>query len=282
MWFHTLQCAPGDAFLSGGCSTNDFTNPVFTSSPLCVDSSQNPTSCPASAATIAGWACASQTAQAASLTAQAVCCGQGLPSVLIAASSSEIADVQVSLIKTGAFSKVDGFDARSATPSVTQLLAYDAVLVYSYDPFHDATALGDNLADYRDAGGRVVEAVFATADVSLEGRWASNGYQLIGISIRGFGSETEPLTINQPTSPLVAGVKSLTATVAYKSKGRVTNGGEVVASWGSSDAPLIVRGVKDGRNLVALNFFPVSNRVDSNFWNINTDGAAIMRNALLF
>jgi len=55
----------------------------------------------------------------------------------------------------------------------------------------------------------------------------------------------------------------------------------VVARWGSG-APLIVRGVKDGRNLVALNFFPPSSRVAPNLWNITTDGAAIMRNALRF
>lgn len=60
------------------------------------------------------------------------------------------------------------------------------------------------------------------------------------------------------------------------------NTGVVVARWGSG-APLIVRGVKGGCNLVALNFYPtLASQVAPNSWNTNTDGAKIMRNALLF
>jgi hypothetical protein len=42
------------------------------------------------------------------------------------------------------------------TPSVTQLLQYDAVFTWCNYPYSDAVAMGDNLADYVDQGGRVI------------------------------------------------------------------------------------------------------------------------------
>lgn len=78
------------------------------------------------------------------------------------------------------FSQVDAVGAASSTPALAQLQKYDAVLVWSTAfGFDNAAALGDNLADYRVAGGRVVVAVFATADKPLQGRCASGGYNLI-------------------------------------------------------------------------------------------------------
>src|SRR4051812_40325992 len=43
---------------------------------------------------------------------------------------------------------VDTFDARSATPTLAQLQAYDDVVTYSDQPYADPGALGDVLADY--------------------------------------------------------------------------------------------------------------------------------------
>lgn len=195
--------------------------------------------------------------------------------MLIAAADlvDRLDDVQGLLNDTGAFSKVDVFNAANSTPSVAQLQAYDAVLVWSnvaftlgLNGFNDADAMGNNLADYRDAGGRVAVAVFANAAdlLKLRGRWEYDGYQLIDPTGQEEPEETAHLIINDPTSPLVAGVATLTAVQASRSTGEVINGGVVVASWGSG-TPLIVRGVKDGRNLVALNFFPVSSKVLFNF-----------------
>jgi hypothetical protein len=80
-------------------------------------------------------------------------------------------------------------------------------------------------------------------------------------------------------SPLVAGVTTLTATSGYKSTGAVANGGIAVANWGSGK-PLIIRGVKNGKNRAELNFYPPSITVRNDFWS--GDGAKIMRNALLY
>jgi hypothetical protein len=103
----------------------------------------DPVSCPTVAANITGWACSSKTELAVDLTAQAICCGEGVVEVqrrgvlIVAASAPELrADVQDLLNTTGAFARVDIFNAAQfgdATPSVAQLSAYEAVLVYS-DP----------------------------------------------------------------------------------------------------------------------------------------------------
>jgi hypothetical protein len=79
----------------------------------------------------------------------------------------------------------------------------------------------------------------------------------------------------------VATVTSLIAAQAFQSLGEVKTGAVVVALWGNN-VPLIVRGEVNGRRMAAINMFPPSSQVSPNFWNITTDGGAIMRNALLY
>ncbi|WP_437307033.1 hypothetical protein [Sorangium sp. So ce388] len=211
-----------------------------------------------------------------------VCTDGGADRVLVAGAPGDPSwnyDVQAQLNGTGAFSAVDVFNIQEATPTLADLQAYDAVLVYSdYAPF-DAATLGDNLATYHDGGGRVVVATFANASHPLGGRWANEGYHLIEPAGQDQPNETGPLGINEPGSALLTGVTSLGADSAYRSIGGPVNGGIVVATWGSG-APLIVRGVKNGRARADLNMFPPSRAARSDFWY--GSGAEIMRNALLF
>lgn len=79
----------------------------------------------------------------------------------------------------------------------------------------------------------------------------------------------------------MADVTSLTASLAYQSTGALAPGAVAVAQWGNG-APLIVRGEKNGRRMAAINMFPPSSEVGQFLWDINTSGAAIMRNALLY
>lgn len=199
--------------------------------------------------------------------------------LVAAADTSFIEDVQNQLVGTGAFASVDVFQAAFSTPSLQELQNYDAVLVYANDSFADSNTLGQNLADYWDAGGRVVVATFANAGVPLGGRWSFDGYPLIQPFSSSGQFEFGPLRIFEPENPLLADVVSLTATSGFRSAGEIVNGGIVVASWGSG-APLIVRGERDGRARVELNFFPPSSQASSDFWV--GSGAEIMRNALLF
>lgn len=196
-------------------------------------------------------------------------------------------DVRDKLMATGAFSVVDGLDAKVDTPTLEQLLPYDAALVYSDDigpctscgGIRDPNALGDILADYFDQGGRVVIASEAhTAKSGVGGRFARS-YLLIAA---GYFLNMNPDSlgpVNEPLSPLMDGVENLSVEGAFANTGTAMNGGTIVAGW-ASGLPLVVRGVIKERNRVDLNFYPVSSDAMPISWK--GDGAMLLRNALLF
>jgi len=201
--------------------------------------------------------------------------------LLIVYSSLYEADVYSQLTGTKDFSVIDQFDGSTATPTLADLSKYTMVLVYSDDPFSDATTLGNNLADYWDNGGTVVPAVFSNVKgYALAGRWITDGYDLIDpAGADDSPSETLPLVIIDTTSPLVSGVTTLTASAGFQSGGSVVNGAVTVAEWGSG-TPLIVTGTKNNRRHVELNFYPPSKAARTDFWT--GDGTKILVNALFF
>ena len=76
-------------------------------------------------------------------------------------------EVKSALDQTGHFSEVAAYEADQGTPDLRLLADYDAVLVWSsWLRFHDSIALGDVLADYWDAGGRVVLAQYSMTNAS--------------------------------------------------------------------------------------------------------------------
>ena len=96
--------------------------------------------------------------------------------------SSWSSSVKRSLEKTEAFATIALFDGRAATPSLSDLKNYDAVLVWcTGTDFSDATLLGDVLADYWDWRGGVVVAMFANHRSRIRGRFGdlAHGYMLM-------------------------------------------------------------------------------------------------------
>lgn len=73
---------------------------------------------------------------------------------------------------------VDYFDAISATPSPATLASYDCVFTFTDFAYDDEVVFGNRLADYADAGGRVVLGVFTTYTQGnfLGGRIMQPGY----------------------------------------------------------------------------------------------------------
>ena len=191
-------------------------------------------------------------------------------------------DVAAKLMGTGLFSQVDTYDVATSIPSLSTLEQYSAVIAYSDSGFMEGVPLGNELADYVDAGGGVVEAVFANASIPIGGRYSTGGYQ--GINPTGQTEDIE-LTlgaINDPGSPIMAGVSSFDGGFSsYHSTGGIINGGHLVASW-SDGSPLVVTTAVNGHTTVDLNFFPVSSDARSDFWTSSTDGALLMANALIF
>src|SRR4051794_15047642 len=128
--------------------------------------------------------------------------------------------------------KVDAFNGSNGTPSVAQLDPYDEVVPHSdCDAFQDGTALGNNLADYADHGGVVVEYAFTTEPdpgYQLTGRWESGGYSpyIPGNNV----NNDVTLGEHDTASPLLAGVSTLTST-GCNTDPTLAPGATRVAQW---------------------------------------------------
>jgi hypothetical protein len=209
-------------------------------------------------------------------------------SILIIYSDHFSAEVLATVRGTGAFTKVDGFNAEIGTPTMEQLAAYDAVLVYTNGRLQDPVLVGDRLAAYHDQGGGVVIATFASVmpDANgLQGAYAeaSNGYAMMHYAQGVYDLSPNSIgDILEPLNPLLTDVASFCAYYGVQSTAPVISGrAVVVARWRfGSMAPLVVRGVRGNRTLVELNFFPPSIRAFVALWL--GDGAALLRNALKY
>jgi hypothetical protein len=195
---------------------------------------------------------------------------------------SWVDDVRDKLLATGQFASVSEVDVRFSTPTLADLENYDGVLVWNDYAFADPVILGNNLADYVDAGHGVVVATFANANSffpPLLGRWATGGYDAITPS--NYSGST-PLTLGaiaQPGHPIMAGVTNFSGGIAsWHSLGPVSPGSSLVASW-SNGSPLVAE--RSGVD-VGLNFLPPSSDIYFNLWDSSTQGGLLMANALTY
>lgn len=226
------------------------------------------------------------------------------PRVLIVApdGAGKATDLAFKLEQTGSFEAVDVFDLGAgfcpeevATPTLAELQAYDVALVFLESAPQPRFALGDVLADYFDAGGRVVTGMipiggrFAGLTCSLAGPCAvgcnpgGKKYGVIPLS-SPMGDSGAPDALGEvlePDSPLVQEVSTWSVSTPIRFSGAtLAPTSAVVAEW-ASGAPLIVRGVVDGRARVDLNLFPPSDDTDPTYgWD--GDGVALLKNALLY
>ncbi|NIP24717.1 MAG: hypothetical protein GWN67_29290 [Phycisphaerae bacterium] len=106
--------------------------------------------------------------------AESASCG----SILYAPSESDDPNFRNAISLACGGATVDYFDARVGTPSVSLLSTYDCVMTWiNYFP-HDANGFGNNLADYVDAGGKVIlgQWCLPTAGFHLDGRILTSAY----------------------------------------------------------------------------------------------------------
>jgi hypothetical protein len=104
----------------------------------------------------------------------------------------------------------DLFDAQTGTPDLSLLQQYEIVVPFSNFPFADPTTLGNNLADYVDGDGIVVQYGFAFHDTvyGIFGRWLSDGYSAYDYSANTQFAEFSLGGFNAG-HPLMAGVTAL-------------------------------------------------------------------------
>ncbi len=111
---------------------------------------------------------------------------------------------------------VDLFDATSGTPTLGQLQQYQIVVPLSNiasSGFQDATTLGNNLADYVDGGGVVVQhgfTFYGPFPQAINGRWVTGNYNPYNYSTNFLDFGFTLGTFNAG-HPLMAGVTTLHA-----------------------------------------------------------------------
>ncbi len=183
----------------------------------------------------------------------------------------------------GDFSTIDIIRIDAGTPTLGTLQSYDAVLVYTDVGAADPTALGNVLADYVDAGGGVVMAVFTIGGITIAGRFLTDGYFCIFDLSQSQDVQLTLGTIHEPTSPLLHNVASFDGgTSSYHSAATdVEPGCTRVADW-SDGHPLLATTTIGGTLRADLNFYPPSDDSRADFWDATTDGDQLMRNALLY
>jgi len=162
------------------------------------------------------------------------------------------------------------FDARTAIPTLAQLQAYDVAIVWSNYVYYNSTAIGDVLADYVDAGGKVITAPFSWAvGWAMGGRYITGGYSpFTGLGLSNHYS-TSCLGTYDAAHPIMAGVTS--ACDYYRDQTGLTSGATLVASY------------EDGENFVATKACSVAiNSYPGVDYAFTGDMVVIFHNAVTF
>jgi PKD repeat protein len=174
----------------------------------------------------------------------------GGPRVLLLAADVDSrygSPIQALLEDTGDLGAVDLFDAYAATPSLQQLAAYDVVVTWSDLWYADPVSTGNVLADYVDAGGKVIHLAFSMVggNGNLQGRFMDQDYA----AMKGGPSfTTSCLGAYDPGDDLMAGVTEVCDSYRAGSS-QVTPGSTAVAFW--QDGEVLVA-AKDDRSVVSI------------------------------
>ena len=230
-------------------------------------------------------------ALAGTLALAATAAAQFQPRIALVAAAStgttgcQWTDPQQVLQASGQFAVVDVINVTAAgtgTPSLETLLQYDAVMTWTNGTPANNVTLGDVLADYVDAGGGVVIAVFAnsttTAGRNIAGRWQTGYEVILDQSGNASGANATLGNVPVPTHPAMAGVTAfLGGTTGSRPNGTALEVGSfVVAEW-SNGKILVAQGANPNR--IDLGFYPVNATCSQSGYV--SGGDQIMINAML-
>ncbi len=146
-----------------------------------------------------------------------------------------------SLVAQPAVGGIALYNTRLTVPSVQLLRQYQVVVALSNDTYTNAVTIGNNLADYQDAGGVVVALnySFASSPNGLAGRWLTSGYSPY-VAANSNVSLLGTLGSYNTASPLLQGVMSLNAT--YRANLPLAAGAASFAAWNDGSPLLAVKG----------------------------------------
>ena len=163
---------------------------------------------------------------------------------------------------------VDFFDATGGTPTLGQLQQYDIVVPYSNFEFLDPDTLGNNLADYVDGGGIVVQSGFSFygpgQPPGINGRWITDGYNPYDYSTNFIVCELFALGNFNAGHPLMAGVTTL-----YSNFANIVSpaaGATEVAQMDTGNSLVAFRPVSDGHTTVGVTAYIGIDAAQSGDW----------------
>lgn len=187
------------------------------------------------------------------------------------------------------FSAVDVLTSlQTANPAASALRPYSALLLWGNNNFADATALGNLLADYVDAGGGLVEGLYSnvanpSANNRPKGRWTSQGYDItpesaLAPSISGtnasLGSNLDP---SHPVTTFVRKFDGGTGSIRQSTNPLIR--GRRLLQW--SDGKMLAS-IHNFRRRIDVGFFPPATVEYTAGWVVRTDGTVLLSNALDF
>lgn len=150
----------------------------------------------------------------------------GAGNVMVLGASHNVSSVADSILAHSDFISVSYTNVTYTTPTLNQLTAFDAILVYSNYYYNNSYQLGNVLASYVDQGGGVVTTVFENGGYArLNGNWL-NGYRVFSNGTRYGTAQASAFsdhTITEDIS-LIEGYYRSYAT-------SLIDEGEIIASW---------------------------------------------------
>jgi hypothetical protein len=167
---------------------------------------------------------------------------------------------------------VTTFDTSTGTPTAATLKAQNIVVSLGDDcePYADQATWGDELADYVDGGGVVLQAAYDNwnaaccgGDASPTGRFASGGYAPFELG----PNDNQSTTLGQvlkPNSPIVKGLDTFATT--DNTTDALASGATLLAKWA------------DGRNAIAVKGRVVSTTASADDATARTDIARLALN----
>ena len=138
--------------------------------------------------------------------------------------------------------KVDTVDTSKSTPSPATLATYDLVVSVGDTSYNDPVAWGNELADYLDAGGAVIQFAYDNWESSgahPTGRFESGGYAPF-VSGPNENLSTSLGTILAPNSPLLAGVTTLNT--SDNTTDSLASGATLLAQWANGNNAIATKG----------------------------------------
>ena len=203
------------------------------------------------------------------LGAASVPCGSGTHRVLlVAGDTSAPTALRSAILAQPGVSAVDVFAANAGTPTLAQLTAYDIVVAFSNAPFSDAATLGNNLADYVDAGGIVVQTGFSfygpSQPYGINGRWLSGNYNPYTYTTAIVGGTPFTLGTHSTTHPLMAGVTALNTN--YQNVVTPVVGATQVAAASNGNSLVAYKPVSGGHTTVGVTGYVGGAATQSGQW----------------